>query len=87
MKEDDSLDGEEQVEVGSNEAIEQQINTFMDQFDEGHLEQQRIQRYTNQNQQSSRPMYLRNYNEAFTAAGQPRSSGTGSLVDNLMRLR
>ena len=38
MKDNDSLDGEEQVEVGSNEAVEQQINTFMDQFDEAHLE-------------------------------------------------
>ena len=32
-------------------------------------------------------MYLRNVIESFSATGQPRSSGVGSLADSLARVR
>ena len=86
MDEEDDLDNEPN-DNDSNEQVEQQINTFLDQFDESQLEQQRMQRWSNQTQQGTRPVYLRNVIEGFSPQGQPRTSGMGSLVENLMGTR
>ena len=64
--------------------IEQQINAFLNSFEESHIDAARVQRWANQQNQQNRPIYLRNVIDSFQQAQTSSRSGP-SLIESLTR--